>query len=141
MNSPKSDKELDEWLELLSSSTHSPQGKFSAEKSYNILQQRLQPAYRKHKILSIRYTVAVAAGFVLLIGFGWMFYFYQRPVRTLIVSTNIQTQCIQLPDGSKVTLNRHSQLPPLPWVSWPVRLGVSSSATSVTSWAARRCWS
>ena len=94
MNSPKSDKELDEWLELLSSSTHSPQGKFSAEKSYNILQQRLQPA----------------AGFVLLIGFGWMFYFYQRPVRTLIVSTNIQTQCIQLPDGSKVTLNRHSQL-------------------------------
>ena len=65
MNSPKSDKELDEWLELLSSSTHSPQGKFSAEKSYNILQQRLQPAYRKHKILSIRYTVAVAAGFVL----------------------------------------------------------------------------
>ena len=47
MNSPKSDKELDEWLELLSSSTHSPQGKFSAEKSYNILQQRLQPAYRK----------------------------------------------------------------------------------------------
>ena len=36
--------------------------------------------------------------------------FYQRPVRTLIVSTNIQTQCIQLPDGSKVTLNRHSQL-------------------------------
>ena len=43
MNSPKSDKELDEWLELLSSSTHSPQGKFSAEKSYNILQQRLQP--------------------------------------------------------------------------------------------------
>ena len=110
MNSPKSDKELDEWLELLSSSTHSPQGKFSAEKSYNILQQRLQPAYRKHKILSIRYTVAVAAGFVLLIGFGWMFYFYQRPVRTLIVSTNIQTQCIQLPDGSKVTLNRHSQL-------------------------------
>ena len=76
MNSPKSDKELDEWLELLSSSTHSPQGKFSAEKSYNILQQRLQPAYRKHKILSIRYTVAVAAGFVLLIGFGWMFYFY-----------------------------------------------------------------
>ena len=60
MNSPKSDKELDEWLELLSSSTHSPQGKFSAEKSYNILQQRLQPAYRKHKILSIRYTVAGA---------------------------------------------------------------------------------
>ena len=110
MNSPKSDKELDEWLELLSSSTHSPQGKFSAEKSYNILQQRLQPAYRKHKILSIRYTVAVAAGFVLLIGFGWIVLFYQRPVRTLIVSTNIQTQCIQLPDGSKVTLNRHSQL-------------------------------
>ena len=57
MNSPKSDKELDEWLELLSSSTHSPQGKFSAEKSYNILQQRLQPAYRKHKIRSIRYTL------------------------------------------------------------------------------------
>ncbi len=49
MNSPKSDKELDEWLELLSSSTHSPQEKFSAEKTYNILQQRLQPAYRKHK--------------------------------------------------------------------------------------------
>ena len=62
-------------------------GKISMEKSYIILQQRLQPAYRKHKILSIRYTVAVAAGFVLLIVSVECF-IYQRPVRTLIVSNN-----------------------------------------------------
>jgi transmembrane sensor len=110
MNSPKSDKELDEWLEQLASSTHSPQGKFSAEKSYSILQQRLIPARRKRKILSIRYVTAVAAGLVLLIGFGWMFYSYQRPARMLTVLTNAETQRIQLPDGSEVTLNRHSQL-------------------------------
>lgn len=110
MNSPKSDKELDEWLEQLASSTHSPQGKFSAEESYSILQQRLIPARRKRKILSIRYVTAVAAGLVLLIGFGWMFYSYQRPARMLTVLTNAETQRIQLPDGSEVTLNRHSQL-------------------------------
>lgn len=110
MNSPKSDKELDEWLEQLASSTHSPQGKFSAEESYSILQQRLIPARRKRKILSIRYVTAVAAGLVLLIGFGWMFYSYQRPARMLTVLTNAKTQRIQLPDGSEVTLNRHSQL-------------------------------
>lgn len=110
MNSPKSDKELDEWLEQLSSSTHSPQGKFSAEESYGRLQQRLEPARRKSKILSIRYAAAVAAGLVLLIGFGWMFYSYQSPVRMLMASTNAQTKCIRLPDGSEVTLNRHSQL-------------------------------
>lgn len=110
MNSPKSDKELDEWLEQLASSTHSPQGKFSAEESYSILQQRLIPARRKRKILSIRYVTAVAAGLVLLIGFGWMFYSYQRPACMLTVLTNAETQRIQLPDGSEVTLNRHSQL-------------------------------
>jgi transmembrane sensor len=110
MNSPKSDKELDEWLEQLASSTHSPQGKFSAEESYSILQQRLIPARRKRKVLSIRYVTAVAAGLVLLIGFGWMFYSYQRPAPMLTVLTNAETQRIQLPDGSEVTLNRHSQL-------------------------------
>lgn len=110
MNSPKSDKELDEWLERLASSTHSPQGKFSAEESYGMLQQRLEPARRKRKVLSIRYAAAVAAGLVLLIGFGWMFYSYQRPAPVLVAFTGAATQLIQLPDGSKVTLNRHSQL-------------------------------
>lgn len=110
MNSLKSDKELDEWLEQLASSTHSPQGKFSAEESYSILQQRLIPARRKRKVLSIRYVTAVAAGLVLLIGFGWMFYSYQHPARMLTVLTNAETQRIELPDGSEVTLNRHSQL-------------------------------
>lgn len=109
MNSPKSDKELDEWLELLSSSTHSPQGKFSAEKSYNILQQRLQPHTASTKyfpfgiqLLWLRFRPAYRFRLDVL--------FLPTSVRTLIVSTNIQTQCIQLPDGSKVTLNRHSQL-------------------------------
>lgn len=110
MNSPKSDKELDEWLERLASSTHSPQGKFSAEESYGMLQQRLEPARRKRKVLSIRYAAAVAAGLVLLISFGWMFYSYQRPAPVLVAFTGAATQLIQLPDGSKVTLNRHSQL-------------------------------
>lgn len=110
MNSPKSDKELDEWLERLASSTHSPQGKFSAEESYGMLQQRLEPTRRKRKVLSIRYAAAVAAGLVLLIGFGWMFYSYQRPAPVLVAFTGAATQLIQLPDGSKVTLNRHSQL-------------------------------
>ena len=110
MNSPKTNNEPDEWLEQLVSSTHSPQGKFSAEESYGILQQRLHPVRRKRKVFSIRYATAVAAGLVLLIGFGWMFHFYQRPSRTLVTITHAETKCIQLPDGSKVTLNRYSQL-------------------------------
>lgn len=110
MNSPKSDKELDEWLERLASSTHSPQGKYSAEESYGMLQQRLEPTRRKRKVLSIRYAAAVAAGLALLISFGWMFYSYQRPAPVLVAFTGAGTQLIQLPDGSKVTLNRHSQL-------------------------------
>lgn len=110
MDSPKSDKELDGWLEQLASSTHSPQGKFSAEESYGMLQQRLEPARRKRKILSIRYVSAVAAGLVLLIGFGWMFHSYQHPARMLLATTGAETQYIQLPDGSEVILNRHSQL-------------------------------
>lgn len=110
MNSPKSDRELEEWLEQLASSTHSPQGKFSAETSYGKLQSRLEPAGRRRKMLSIRYIAAVAAGFILLLGFGWMFYSYQPPARTFLASTNTGTQEITLPDGSKVTLNRYSKL-------------------------------
>ena len=78
MNSPKSDKELNEWLEHLASSTHSPQGKFSAEEGYDILQKRLKPASHKRKVFTIRY-IAAAAVLVLLLGFGWMFYSYQHP--------------------------------------------------------------
>lgn len=101
---------MDEWLERLASSTHSPQGKFSAEESYGLLQKRLQPTSRsRRKILSIRYA-AVAAGLVLLLGFGWMFYSYQSPVRMLLANTSNETQRILLPDGSEVILNRHSSL-------------------------------
>lgn len=110
MYSPKTNKGPEEWLEQLASSTHSPQGKFSAKESYGILQQRLTPARHKHKIFSIRYAVAVAAGLILLFGFGWMFHSYQRPARTLAVLTDAETTCFQLPDGSTVTLNRHSKL-------------------------------
>lgn len=110
MNSPKSNKETDEWLEHLASSTHSPQGKFSAKESYGMLQQRLEPIRRKRKILSIRYVTAAAAVLVLLIGFGWMFHSYRSPARMLLASTDAETQLIRLPDGSQVTLNRHSQL-------------------------------
>lgn len=110
MNSPKTRKDPDEWLEHLASSTHSPQGKFSAEESYGMLQQRLHPVRRKRKVFSIRYIAAVAACLVLLIGFGEMFRSYLRPSHTLTAVTRAETRNILLPDGSKVTLNRHSQL-------------------------------
>lgn len=110
MHLPKTNKEPEEWLEQLASSTHSPQGKFSAKESYGILQQRLTPARHKRKVFSIRYAAAVAAALALLLGFGWMFYPYQHPVRTLMVLTDAGTKSFQLPDGSTVTLNRHSQL-------------------------------
>lgn len=109
MNSPKSDKELNEWLEHLASSTHSPQGKFSAEEGYDILQKRLKPASHKRKVFTIRY-IAAAAVLVLLLGFGWMFYSYQHPSPLLMASTGTEPQVLELPDGSTVTLNRHSQL-------------------------------
>lgn len=101
---------MDEWLERLASSTHSPQGKFSAEESYGMLQKHLQPVSRsRRKILSIRYAAA-AAGLALLFGFGWMFYSNQSSPHMLVAQTDAKTQLIQLPDGSEVMLNRHSTL-------------------------------
>ena len=96
MNSPKSDKELNEWLEHLASSTHSPQGKFSAEEGYDILQKRLKPASHKRKVFTIRY-IAAAAVLVLLLGFGWMFYSYQHPSPLLMASTGTEPQVLELP--------------------------------------------
>lgn len=111
MNTPKPDKNTDEWLEWLSASTHSPQGAFSAEQSYDKLRQRLEPARRKRPVTRfIRYAAAVAACLVLLAGFGWMLHAYRSPVRMLTASTDACTQTIRLPDGSEVTLNRHSRL-------------------------------
>lgn len=110
MNSPHSDNDTDKWLEQLSSATHSPKGDFSAEKSYSLLQQRLKPARRKQNLFSIQQVRTAVAGLLVLVGLGWAFYPDLHPVRTLTASTRTQTRCVRLPDGSEVTLNRHSRL-------------------------------
>lgn len=51
-----------------------------------------------------------AAIVLLLLGIGWQTYLWMIPAELLSVQSGNQSQSITLPDGSSVTLNRHSSL-------------------------------
>ncbi len=51
-----------------------------------------------------------AAVFLLMLGIGWQTYLWLTPTELLSVQSGNQSQSITLPDGSSVTLNRHSSL-------------------------------
>ncbi|PMD88461.1 iron dicitrate transport regulator FecR [Siphonobacter sp. BAB-5405] len=71
-------------------------------------QQRIQ----KPSIRSIpRFRGWIRAAVVLLmLGIGWQTYMWMTPAELLSVQSGNQPQSITLPDGSSVTLNRHSSL-------------------------------
>lgn len=102
--------EAEKILEKLIASTHSPRGRFSAEESYKLLERQL-PALNKRtfRTRSIR-IFSVAAAVILLCVMSWLAYDYMGPVDMQTVSTLAECRSIQLPDGTKVTLNHFSSL-------------------------------
>lgn len=105
---PKTDKELDDLLNRLASSTHSPQKEFSAGNSYNKLEKNIiirKPFRRK----PYKY-VSIAAAIILILGFSWMYWNSQYSADIITIQTLAETKTISLPDGTKVILNHFSSL-------------------------------
>lgn len=94
-------------LDCLVASTRSPRGRFSAARSWPLLQARL-------KRTSLRRTlwmrVAGAAAIVLLCIAGWQAYEQFRPVEMTTVTAQAETRTVVLPDRTEVILNRYSTL-------------------------------
>lgn len=119
MKARKTNRDTEEWLERLASATHSPQAPFAADRNYERLKERMQPAVpARRRSFSIRQGMLVAAGLALLMVFAWSLSTYLQPdVRTILVATQDETRFLKLPDGSEITLNRYSRL------SYPERFG------------------
>ncbi len=102
--------EAEKILESLIASTRSPRGRFSAEESYKLLVKRLPPPNKRISgIRSIR-IFSAAATVILLCVMSWLVYDYMGPANMQTVSTLAECKSIQLPDGTKVTLNHFSSL-------------------------------
>lgn len=108
MNDP-----LDNLLDRLARSTRSPRGRYSAENSWKILEERIFRKSRQRRLF--RRWLSGAAAAVLLCIAGWTTYEALRPVPMQTFSTLAEVRSLTLPDGSEVTLNRYSTL------TWPER--------------------
>ncbi|WP_300813999.1 FecR domain-containing protein [uncultured Bacteroides sp.] len=103
MNDP-----FDNLLDRLARSTRSPRGRYSAENSWKILEERVfLKAHRRRRLYR---WLGGAAAAVLLFVAGWTAYEALRPVPTQTFSTLAEVRSLTLPDGTEVTLNRYSSL-------------------------------
>lgn len=94
-------------LDRLVASTRSPRGRFSAARSWPLLQARLKRTTLR-RTLWIR--VAGAAAVVLLCIAGWQTYEGLRPIEMTTVTAQAETRTVVLPDRTEVILNRYSTL-------------------------------
>lgn len=104
---PKTDKELDDLLNRLASSTHSPRKEFVSGNSYNKLEKSIigrSSGRRFYKYVSI------AAAIILILGFSWTYWNNQHATDVITIQTLAETKTISLPDGTKVILNHFSSL-------------------------------
>ena len=99
---------FDNLLDRLARSTRSPQGKYSAENSWKILEERIFAHARRQRRFRLWLTGAAAT--VLLCIAGWTAYEALRPVPMQTFSTLAEVRNLTLPDGTEVTLNRYSSL-------------------------------
>lgn len=102
------DKDIDKILDQLVTSTRSPRGRFSAQKSWRILEKRLFSTTGKIKFFRIAGSVAASILFCLA---GWYTYDYVRSTSIQTISTLAEIQEITLPDQSVVTLNLSKPIP------------------------------
>ena len=100
--------DFDRLLDELVRVGHSPRGKYSAEKSWRLLERRINPkdAYRRR---FIGWTLRAAAVFLLAIG-SWAVYEYVLPSPMQSIHAEGDIRRFVLPDSSVVLLNRHSSL-------------------------------
>lgn len=94
-------------LDRLATSTRSPRGRFSAARSWPLLQTRLKRRTLKRTLWM---RVAGAAAVVLLCVAGWQAYERLRPVEMMTVTAQAETRTVVLPDRTEVVLNCHSTL-------------------------------
>ena len=99
---------FDNLLDRLARSTRSPRGKYSAENSWKILENRIFA--HAHRQRRFRLWLTGAAATVLLCIAGWTAYEALRPVPMQTFSTLAEVRNLTLPDGTEVTLNRYSSL-------------------------------
>lgn len=97
----------DQLLDRLATSTRSPHGQFTAEKSWPLLQKRLQGGSRR---ILWYHRVASWAAVILLCLAGWGIYEYVIPPREQTYAAYAEVRTILLPDSTEVTLNRYSTL-------------------------------
>jgi transmembrane sensor len=102
-----SENEVNELLNKLVSSTHSPQGRFTADESFSLLQKKLHPS--KYRLRPYQY-ISAAAAIILIFGFSWMFYYNTQSVSIKTISTLAEIKKIKLPDGTQVVLDRYSSI-------------------------------
>lgn len=102
MNDP-----FDNLLDRLARSTRSPRGRYSAENSWKILEERV--FLKAHRRRLYRWLGGAAAAVLLFVA-GWTAYEALRPVPTQTFSTLAEVRSLTLPDGTEVTLNRYSSL-------------------------------
>lgn len=94
-------------LDRLVASTRSPRGRFSAARSWPLLQARLKRTTLQRTLWM---RVAGAAAIVLLCVAGWQAYEWFRPVEMTTVTAQAETRTVILPDRTEVILNRYSTL-------------------------------
>jgi transmembrane sensor len=118
---------VDEWLKVPANERHFNQFKIIWETSKNLKLNELadaltslqklkekaagrQPKQGKIIELNNRYGWLKVAAAILLIAFGTWFYISQRTIKQLQFATEASVLTDTLPDGSVITLNRHSLL-------------------------------
>lgn len=100
-------KNIDPILSHLTTSTRSPRGRFSAENSWKLLEERMAfQKNRKKTWLRIASTAAV----VLLAVSSWFIYNTLSPAPLQTIATLAETRIITLPDNTEVTLNHYSSI-------------------------------
>lgn len=97
-------------LDRLVTSTRSPRGRYSAQSTWPLLQQRLRAFNRRRRYILWLRTTGVAACLVLALLGGWMAWQTWGDARMQTVATLAEVRTLHLPDGSEVTLNRYSTL-------------------------------
>jgi len=102
-----SEDDLDNLLNSLSESAATPQGKYSAKESYNILEKRL-PITKSRQLPLLKY--AAVASILLVIGLSVYLYRNISRPQIITITTAAHTQETILPDGTLVTLSHYSSL-------------------------------
>lgn len=104
---PNIGQEMENLIERLSSSTHSPKGQFSAENSFHKLATHLPKALSKMRIIGY---ISSAAAIALIFIFTWSHYIDSQAIANITINTLAETKLIKLPDGTTIALNRYSSL-------------------------------